>query len=69
MNFGECDALSPIEEVRRGVERIADRYDRVGAPENFQCFIQQETGHAFTEEMRRLTWQWFATHLKHGSSC
>ncbi len=64
MNFGECDALSPIDEVRRGVVRIASAYQQAGAAENFQYFIQPDTGHAFTAEMQQRTWHWLAQHLK-----
>lgn len=63
LNFGEEDPESPIEEVREGVERIAEAYRAAGREENFQCFIQPGTGHAFTEEMRERTWAWFAEHL------
>ncbi len=63
MNFGEDDSGSPIEEVRAGVERIADAYRQHGAPEHFRCYIEPNTGHAFTAPMRQQTWDWFAKHL------
>ena len=63
MNFGEQDVGSPIEEVRAGVRRISDAYRALGVPENFQCFIEPDTGHTFTEPMRQRTWDWFAQHL------
>ena len=46
LNFGEQDGGSPIEEVRAGVQRIADAYQQQGAAENFSYFIQPDTGHA-----------------------
>ena len=63
MNFGEQDAGSPIEEVRAGVNLIADAYRQHGAPGNFSYYIEPNVGHAFTPAMRQRTWDWFAKHL------
>ncbi len=63
MNFGEHDHGSPIDEVRRGVEKIAKAYAAKGASENFSHYIELGSGHTLSDEMWRRTKAWFAQHL------
>ena len=63
LNFGERDGGSPIDEVRRGIEIIARAYDSVHARDKFSSFIEKGAGHVLSEEMWRLTRNWFAKHL------
>ncbi len=63
LNFGENDSGSPIEEVREGLKTIAAAYHRAGAPENFQWFIEPQTGHVLSEAMWQKARQWFHRHL------
>ena len=63
MTFGEQDAGSPIQEVRQGLERIAQAYQAAGAPGNFRAFIQPNVGHVLSEAMWTEIRQWFAKHL------
>ena len=64
MNFGELDNDTPIDEVRNGMETIAESYAAENAGQNFSHFIEKDAGHVFSEEMWRRTKAWFATHLK-----
>jgi dienelactone hydrolase len=64
MNFGENDRGSPIQEVRKGVEKIAAVYRDAGAEEKFSYFIEKDTGHVLSEQMWRLTKDWFDKHLR-----
>lgn len=64
MNFGEHDSGSPIDEVRAGVEVIQRAYDSVHAGENFQSFIELNTGHVLSPSMWEKTKGWFGKHLK-----
>jgi dienelactone hydrolase len=64
LNFGELDTGSPIEQVRAGLARIAAAYARQGATENFQYFIEPDTGHVLSPTMWRHTQGWFARHLR-----
>jgi hypothetical protein len=63
LNFGEHDKGSPIDEVRRGVERIAKAYAAKGADADFSHFIELGVGHELSDEMWRRTKAWFAQHL------
>ena len=63
LNFGEKDASSPIQEVRRGVERIAAAYARVNAAHRFTYLIDPGTGHVLSERMWRQTRETFRKHL------
>jgi len=63
MTFGEQDAGSPIQEVRQGLERIAQAYQAAGTPENFRAFIQPNVGHVLSEPMWTEIRQWFRKHL------
>ena len=64
LNFGEHDEGSPIDEVRRGVARIAEAYAAKGASRNFSHYIEAGSGHMLSDEMWRRTKDWFASHLK-----
>jgi len=64
MNFGENDMGSPILEVRKGVEKIASVYKNAGADDKFSYFIEKDTGHVLSEQMWKLTRDWFAKHLR-----
>ena len=64
LNFGELDQGSPIEEVRQGVQRIAQAYQDAGASERFSHFIEPGAGHVLSEEMWRRTRDCFAKYLK-----
>lgn len=63
MNFGELDGDSPIDIVRVGMKTIAKAYVAAGAEKSFSYFIEEQTGHVFSEEMWQRTKQWFAQHL------
>jgi dienelactone hydrolase len=63
MNFGEHDHGSPIDEVRRGVEKIKAAYTAKGAEKNFSHYIELGSGHVLSDEMWRKTKAWFAQHL------
>jgi dienelactone hydrolase len=64
LNFGETDTGSPIEEVRKGIERIAAAYAQQDAPDNFSHFIEPNTGHVLSDTMWGKVRDWFARHLK-----
>ena len=63
MNFGELDAGSPIDDVRRALTTIAAAYRRAGAESRFTHYIEPGTGHVLSAEMWRLTRDFFSTHL------
>lgn len=63
MNFGAKDKGSPIEEVHTGVKCIEAAYTHLDVHENFQYFIEPNTGHTFTDAMQQRTWNWFDQHL------
>ncbi len=64
MNFGELDGGSPIDEVRRGLERIARAYARQHAAERFSAYIETGSGHVLSPEMWRRTQGWFERWLR-----
>ncbi|HEY2252075.1 MAG TPA: dienelactone hydrolase family protein [Planctomycetaceae bacterium] len=64
LNFGETDAGSPIDEVRRGIETIARAYQSVHADDRFSWFIESGTGHVLSDEMWKRASGWFSKHLK-----
>ena len=64
LNFGENDGGSPIQEVRRGVKLIQQHYESMHAEKNFSYYIEQGSGHVLSDEMWRLTHEFFAKHLK-----
>ena len=64
LNFGEHDQGSPIDEVRRGVERIATAYSAQGVSEHFSHFIEAGVGHVLSDAMWQRTKGWFARHLR-----
>ena len=51
LNFGEKDGGSPIDEVRRGVEKISAAYAGAGAKERFTYFVEEGAGHVLSEAM------------------
>lgn len=63
MTFGELDQMSPIEEVRTGIQTIAQAYQHAGAPENFRAYIEPGVGHVLSETMWTEIQQWFQKHL------
>lgn len=64
LNFGETDGGSPIDEVRRGIDVIANAYASMHAEKNFSSFIEPATGHVLSEEMWKRTLNWFNRHLR-----
>lgn len=64
LNFGESDEGSPIDEVRAGVERIADAYAAQNAASQFSSFIEPDTGHVLSPQMWERTRAVFAQHLR-----
>lgn len=63
LNFGELDAGSPIDEVRRGLQTIAAAYEAHGSGENFSHFIEPQVGHELTPCMWKRVEHFFAKHL------
>jgi dienelactone hydrolase len=63
MNFGENDAGSPIDEVKRGLERIRAAYVEQQAADRFSAYIETGAGHVLSPEMWRRTREWFARWL------
>ena len=63
LNFGEKDGGSPIDEVRRGVEVIADAYGAMHAEKNFSHYIEEGSGHVLSDEMWKRTLAWFNRHI------
>lgn len=64
MNFGETDGGSPIDEVRRGLNIIANAYAMIHADDKFSSYIEAGTGHVLSEEMWRRTRVFFDKHLR-----
>jgi hypothetical protein len=64
LNFGELDRMSPIEEVRVGVEVIARAYQEVGLADRFSYFIEEGVGHVLSEGMWQRTTEWLGRHLR-----
>jgi len=64
MNFGELDAGSPIEEVRQGIETIAQVYEAAAAADHFSWFIEKDTGHVLSEAMWRKAIAFLTVHLR-----
>jgi len=63
LNFGEEDDGSPIESVRRGITRIAERYTAEDAQGNFTYFIEPGKGHVLSEAMWKQVKECFARFL------
>lgn len=63
LNFGERDGGSPIDEVRRGVERILRAYEAQHAEDKFSFFIEADTGHVLSESMWQRRKDFFRIHL------
>ena len=64
LNFGELDGGSPIDEVRAGLNVIANAYASMHAEEKFTWYIEEGTGHVLSDEMWRRTKECFARHLR-----
>ncbi len=64
LNLGENDRGSPIEHAKAGIERISKAYAEANAAEQFTWFIQPDTGHVLSDEMWRLTREFFQKHLQ-----
>jgi dienelactone hydrolase len=64
LNFGEKDSGSPIESVKRGLQRITEAYRKAGVADNFSYFIEPDTGHVLTEAMWEHVKKCFEQHLK-----
>lgn len=64
LNLGEKDTGSPIESARRGIERIAEVYEKADAQDNFSFFIEKDAGHVLTETMWNHVKVCFEQHLK-----
>jgi len=65
LNFGECDRLSPIDEVRSALRQVAQVYRQQGAGENFRWFIEPGVDHTLSPAMWEQVRRWLAKHLKH----
>jgi len=63
MNFGGRDQGSPIDEVRRAVERIAAAYAEKGCPESFSVYIEEGAGHVLSPVMWRRAKAFLDGHL------
>ncbi len=63
LNFGEKDSGSPIDEVRDGLETIAQAYAAADAAGNFSYYIEDDAEHVLSPEMWHRTREWFASHL------
>jgi dienelactone hydrolase len=66
LNFGEKDDGSPIESVKKGLERIAGVYQKKGVPGNFTSYIEPGAGHVLSEPMWQQVKDCFARHLQAG---
>lgn len=64
LNFGENDGGSPIEEVKQGVQTIANAYAAAGAPDQFTFFIEAGTDHVLSPEMWKRASSCFRQTLK-----
>lgn len=67
LNFGANDHLSPIEEVREGIQTIARAYAAADAAEQFTWYIEPDAGHVFSPEMWRRTLEKFQKGIATGS--
>jgi dienelactone hydrolase len=63
LNLGETDGGTPIEEAKKGIERIAAAYTAAGAGEQFTHFIEPNTGHVLSPAMWDRTKAFFEKHL------
>jgi dienelactone hydrolase len=63
LNFGESDKGSPIASAKRGLERIAETYQKAGAAEKFTCFIEAGKGHVLSDAMWHHVKETFKKHL------
>lgn len=63
LNFGELDRGSPVDEMRRAVETIANAYRSMHADDKFTWFIEDGVGHVLSPEMWNRTRDTFKKHL------
>jgi dienelactone hydrolase len=63
LNLGEKDGGTPIEEAKGGIQRIQSAYKKQGAEKMFSHYIEDGSGHILSDEMWRLTKEFFARHL------
>jgi dienelactone hydrolase len=63
---GDRDAGSPPEGMKTLERILGDVYKVHGKPENFRSVIYPETGHVYTDEMKREMLEWFNRHLHGG---
>ena len=59
----EKDAGSPTDEVRDGLETIAQAYAADGDAEKFGYYIEDDAEHILSPRMWRRAREWFAKHL------
>jgi dienelactone hydrolase len=64
LNFGDQDAGSPIDEVRRAVQTIAQAYEQAGAADHFGWFIEPGAGHVLSDAMWQHALAWLDKHLR-----
>lgn len=64
LNFGEEDTGSPIDSVRRGLERISEVYRNKNNADKFTSFIEPGKGHVLSEAMWQKTREVFEKNLK-----
>ena len=63
LNLGELDGGSPISEAREGIKTIAQAYEKAGVTDRFSWYIEDGAGHVLSEEMWRLTRNFFKQYL------
>ena len=63
LNFGELDELSPINGVRKSIEKIRQAYQKKQAEEHFTWYIEEGSGHILSDEMWKLTLKKFQRYL------
>ncbi len=64
LNFGEKDTGSPIDFVKTGLIKIAEAFNKAGAPENFTSYIEPGAEHVLSDAMWQRVKECFAKHLK-----
>ena len=64
LNFGEKDAGSPIESVKKGLARIEEAYRKKGAADKFTWYIEPGAGHVLSETMWQKVKECFSKHLR-----
>ncbi len=64
LNFGGDDSGSPIDSVRRGLERIHAAYVKAAASDQFSSFIEAGVGHELSPAMWEQVKRFFEKNLK-----